>query len=108
MGEQIRSFLHLKAGAQGNKRDARFLFFEDELHIGITRDEGHQNILKSSGKSAAEILVAGTIFCFFGETDAMVINCGGSVSLNIAKKDPTPVAKFVENLPGFRGSIVAR
>ncbi|MEK7566018.1 MAG: hypothetical protein AAB506_03160 [Patescibacteria group bacterium] len=97
MGSKAENCQGLGAGSRG------YLFFGNELHVGSAPDEEHEGILKSSRKLKAEVLVAGGILV---SGNRIIIDGGGSLSLAIEARDPTPVAEFIGAFPDAGGKSI--
>ncbi len=82
----------------------RYLFFGNELVIGDSFSETHSEILKSSGKTKKNVLVAGGYA--YVQEDAITIDGNGSTSLNILSDDPTPVVEFVKRFPDVTDKLI--
>lgn len=105
MGERVTSCSQMGVGS--SDRDAKYLFFGDELYIGSS-DEKHKDILRGSGKTPQEVLVAGelTVFKHGDEISSIIIDGYGSIGLQIEPRDATPVADFVRLFPDASGKDI--
>ena len=83
-----------------SKGDKKFIFIPPgQLIVSTTSNEEHKDLLKLARNHKGKVIVAGG---FTNTGDGYLpINSYASVSLNIGKRDVTPVVDFVKSLPGI-------
>ena len=93
MGNKVENVAGLKALDAWQQR---YLFFGDELHVGIDAEENHTDILKGSGRTADQVRVAGVLAA---QTYVIYVVGGGSSGLKIEERDPSSVVDFINQFP---------